>query len=458
MISSVINDEGMPVEIAPGRGDLRFGSVPYTLNLRRFVRLVDRTLSFARIYSEQPLVAATVGWLLRQSRRVPLKVYRRTGENMRERLNPDEHPLARAVIEPWERGSQVELVESQLGPFLVHGNGLTEVEQGAKGAIRFRPVDWRFALPLMPWRDEIAGWRIDRDNPELMHDAPIDTVLHVAAWSPLGPLGVSPLEQLGVSVAVDDAAMRHQRSMLANGARVGAAIEASDAFLGLKPEERKEMMDNLRDDIDDLYAGPENSGRPALLPPGLVWKPAGQTASEAQLIEQRHITREEALAVFGLTKSAYGIVERGAELPEQRQMVYTDGLAPPLIMIEQAINAQLVTHLLREGDEVFCEFDFAGVLRGDRLKEVEAIRDAVATALMTPNEGRDVTNLPRSDQDGMDDFYLPRNNLWPLSVPYPEKGMGPSPSGGKPPPPPPGDEPPGDEPPQNGKVPAGALD
>jgi hypothetical protein len=24
----------------------------------------------------------------------------------------------------------------------------------------------------------------------------------------------------------------------------------------------------------------------------------------------------------------------------------------------------------------------------------------------------------------MDDFYLPRNNLWPLSVPYPAKGMG----------------------------------
>jgi signal peptide peptidase SppA len=35
-----------------------------------------------------------------------------------------------------------------------------------------------------------------------------------------------------------------------------------------------------------------------------------------------------------------------------------------------------------------------------------------------------VLNMPQSDQDGMDDFYLPRNNLWPLSVPYPAKGMG----------------------------------
>jgi HK97 family phage portal protein len=424
VISSVVNDEGVPVEIAPGRGDLRFGSMPYTLNLRRTLRLVDRTLSFARIYAEQPLVAATVGWLLRQSRRVPLKVYKRTGDDGRTRLRPEDHPLARALDTPWERANQINFVEAQLGPFLVHGNGVTEIEEGAKGALRFLPVDWRFTLPLMPWRDVIGGWRVDRDNPEVTRDLPVDQVLHVASWSPLGPLGVSPLEQLGVTIGIDDAAMRHQRSTLANGARVGAAIEASESFLGLKPDERKEMMDNLRSDITDLYAGPENSARPALLPPGLVWKAAGQTAMEAQLIEQRHITREEALAVFNLTKSAYGIVERGAELPEQRQMVYTDGLAPPLIFIEQAINAQIVTHLLREGDEVFCEFDFAGILRGDRLKEVQAIRDAVATALMTPNEGRDVANLPRSDQDGMDDFYLPRNNLWPLAQPYPEKGQG----------------------------------
>jgi hypothetical protein len=104
-------------------------------------------------------------------------------------------------------------------------------------------------------------------------------------------------------------------------------------------------------------------------------------------------------------------------------MAYTDGLAPPLLLIEAALNAQLVRGLLREPD-LYLEFDFAGILRGDRLKEIEALREAIASALLTPNEGRTITNMPRSDQDGMDDFYLPRNNLWPLSVPYPAKGMG----------------------------------
>jgi hypothetical protein len=82
-----------------------------------------------------------------------------------------------------------------------------------------------------------------------------------------------------------------------------------------------------------------------------------------------------------------------------------------------------VRGVLREPD-MYVEFDFAGILRGDRLKEIEALREAIASALLTPNEGRGVLNQPKSDQDGMDDFYLPRNNLWPLKVPYPATGMG----------------------------------
>jgi phage portal protein BeeE len=169
-----------------------------------------------------------------------------------------------------------------------------------------------------------------------------------------------------------------------------------------------------------------------LLPPGLDTKPVGWTSVEAELIQQRLVSREDAGAVLQLPPGCLGFLRDGdAVLAEQRQMGYQDGLAPPLLLIEALLNAQLVRSLMREPDK-YVEYDFSGLLRGDRLKEVQALREAISSALLTPNEGRRIDNRPGSDSPGMDSFYLPRNNLWPLDEPYPDAGTPspPPPQGG----------------------------
>lgn len=416
-----------PVEISLGGGDLRYRSLPFGFApIPTSVGMSGgRRVSFARLFATQPMIAMAVMRLLTWSVRVPFKVYRRTGADSRERLSPADHPLAAALVDPWERGSQAQFVMALLGPMLVHGNAVCEIDSGADDSIRFRPADWRFAKPIMPWRDSIAGWDLDLDDASISRTAGADTVLHTASWSPFGPIGVSPLQQLGVTLSIEDAAQRHQQAMLRNGARPPSAITMTDQFVGMNSDERLALVDSLRQDIASLYAGPENAGRPALLPPGLDWKPVGHTAVEADLMNQRQLTRTEVGGVYMLPPVALGQIERmtGDAIAAQMQLGYTDGLGPPLVMIEQAINAQVVRTLLREND-IFVEADFAGLLRGDRLKEIEAIRAAIATAALTPNESRSILNMPKSDQAGMDDFYLPRNNLFPLSVPYPATGMG----------------------------------
>lgn len=404
---------GPPIEIAAGRGDLRYSSVPSSYPSTSLTTVGGKTASYASLFATQPWVGAAVMRMLTMAVRVPLKVYRRTGDNSRIRLNYGEHPLSTAVLAPWEFGSQADLIMSMLGPLLVHGNGLTEVDQGRSDALRFISDDWRGVAPIQPFASTISGWRISEDGQERTVGA--DRVLHLAWWSPLGPVGVSPLQQLGTTLVVEDAAQRYQRSVFANGARPPSAVTASERFLGLDPDERKMLMANLREDINSIYSGPENGGRPALLPPGLDWKPVGHTAVEAALIDQRKVAREEVCAVYQLPPPMLGILDHAtfSNIETQREMAYTDSLAPPLVLIEQKLNAHLVRGLLRE-DDIFVEFDFAGVLRGDRLKEVQALREAIGTGLMTPNEGRSVLNQPRSDEHGMDQFYMPFNNMQPM--------------------------------------------
>lgn len=409
----VYDPTGAPIELGAGRGDLRYTSQPFegwTPGSRESSLVGGKTVSFGQIFATQVWVAAAVMRLLSWSVRVPLKAYRRTGDDSRERIAPGDHPLAAAIVDPWEGGSQAQLIQALLGPLLVHGNGLTEIDEGRNGTLRFSDVDWRNAEPIQPWARRIAGWRITEDQQTRVASA--DQIMHLAWWSPLGPVGVSPLQQLGVTLGVEDAAQRYQRAMLANGARPPSAIEASADFLGLDPAERQTLLANLRRDITAIYSGPENGGRPALLPPGLTWNAIGHTAVEAALIDQRKVAREEVAAAYLIPPPMLGILDKAtySNIETQREMAYTDSLAPPLVLIEQTLNAHVVRHLLREPD-LFVEFDFAGVLRGDRLKEMQALREAIGTGLMTPNEGRSVLNMPKSEATGMDTFYLPTNNL-----------------------------------------------
>lgn len=428
MSPMIYDPTGQPIEIAPGRGDLRFGSLPGNIYLGPGgVTLIgERPISFARIFATQPWVAAAVMRMLTWAIRVPLKAYRQSSDDSRDRLAPDDHPLARAIIDPWLIGPgpscQAQFVMNCLGPLLVDGNGLTGIESGAGDAIRFDPVDYRFAMPITGLSNRVAGWTVTQSGEEQVFGA--DTAIHLSWWSPLGPLGVSPLQQLDVTLKIEDGAQRYQQALFRNGARPPSAITTSAEFLSLDPEERQQLLDGAREDVTEIYSGPDQAGIPAVLPPGLDWKQVGHSAVEAELVDQRKVAREEICAVYQIPPPMLGILDRATfnNIEVQREMAYTDSLAPPLVLIEQTINAQVVRGLLREKD-VFVEFDFAGVLRGDRLKEIQALREAISIGLFTPNEGRSVLNASRSAEPLADELWMPWNNLRPMRDPPPDGSM-----------------------------------
>lgn len=418
----IIDIDGEPVELGEGRGDLRNSSVPFSMwDGGPFIG--DRPLSFAKIYSTQPWIAISVSRLLTWAIRVPLKLYRRLDdEGGRERLLPVDHPLARALVTPWQRGSQAELVQALLGPLCVHGNALLDIDQGARNQIRFDPTDWRIVTPIRqndqndPF-DDIAGWKVH--NPSGTVDVrSARRTMHLRWWSPLGQMGISPLQQLRSTIISEKAAVEWTINNLKQAARPSGVIELHEAVMNLKPEERRKVYETAVEDFRDNYGGEENAGKLPVMPPGMKWTTADHTtAVEAELASQRTINRNECAAAYHIPPPMIGQLERSTfnNIATLRELAYTDGLAPPLVLIEQLINAHVIDDLLAE-DDLYVEFDLGHILRGDRLKEIKALREGISSALYTPNEGRSALNMPASDAPGADDLYLPTNNLAPIGA------------------------------------------
>ena len=70
----------LPIEVAPGRGNLAYSSSYYPVIPTSLAMLGNRSVSFTRIFQSQPWVAAAVMRLLTWAIRVPLRAYRKADD------------------------------------------------------------------------------------------------------------------------------------------------------------------------------------------------------------------------------------------------------------------------------------------------------------------------------------------------------------------------------------------
>ena len=431
--AEIIPSEPIAIDGNPAN-DLRYGSelvrqegwaYPswYGLHSNPFDPLMTRTpdgrtVSYTQLYATQPWVFATVMRYLTFMQLVPPKVYRRNDDGSKTRLRTKDHPLAAAVEKPWRGGNGNDLVASILMPLLVHGNAAVEVESGAGDAVRFIPRDWRNLSPQMIAAHYISGWTFEDERFDEARTITAERMLHVAWAAPCGPIGVSPLSALGVTLSSEIAAQLYGLYTFKNMARPPSAIKADAEFFGgLEQEERDAILADFREQITARYSGPENAGVPALLPPGLDWTQVGHTAQEAVLIEQRKLNREEVEGVYLMPPPLVGQLDHAtySNIETQKQMGYADTLGPQAVKIAQAITTQVAQDLLGE-DDVFVEIDLNGVLRGSQAERMAQYERGFNIGIYTRNEIRAMENLDRiMDDPTADMYFVQANNMRPAS-------------------------------------------
>jgi HK97 family phage portal protein len=373
-----------------------------------------RAISYTQLYRTQPWVATVVNKLTRQISRLPLKLYEKDSQNNRKQLH--DHPLAELLSKPWERGGPTHLKQKIALPTLLHGNSLIAKLRPSPGAppSSLLPIDWRFVIPhglggiqgaYIP--TDVLFWEIVYPD-EKRFVAPEET-LHFKWEAPDGGLGVSPLQQLGVTIASEDAAQRYTAASFNNATRPSGAV-----VLPADVRNYREIREDIRQEIEQIHGGVDNAFRVAVLGGGLEWKEMGLSAREAELIQTRRVNREEIAAVYDIPPPMIGILDQAtySNIAEQHRMLYVTVLGTWLTMIEETIKAQLID-AEPSWEGLFVEFDISEQLKGDPKVRAAAEAIWVTHGIYTINEIRKLENLPTIDNPVCDMPLIPVNNLAP---------------------------------------------
>lgn len=359
---------------------------------------------YATLYRKQSAVRSVVGFVARNIAQLGLHVYRRHDDDDRQRVR--DHRLVDLLSQPvpgapWM--TQYRMIHSLVVDLCVYDWALLfKASDGAGGWSLMRVPPIRFT-PLgngyWPDRFEIRGPQGGRKE--------IAASEFIFFQGSLGLddslMSIPPIESLRELLAEEYEAGRQRQDFWRNGARVSAVIEHPKTL-------SRPAMDRLDAAFSGKYSrGGTKAGGVPILEEGMTLNTQGtMTSREAQYIESRKLTREEAAAAWHVPPAMAGLTSQApfASIREQHHMLYQDTLGPWLQMIQQDFNAQVVPDF-EDRDGIYVEFNIEEKLRGAFEDQAESLQRAVGGPWMTRNEGRKLRNLPAVD--GGDELIVPLN-------------------------------------------------
>jgi HK97 family phage portal protein len=342
----------------------------------------ERTaMTVSAVYACVRLIAGAIASM-------PLPIYQRTKDGrekidhdlwwmLNEQPNPD---MTAAVFREY-------IVSSKL----LYGDGFAVIHRKnpySPVIDRIEPVN-----PLYIQVKRIEGRRLyivyALDGTAEVHEQ--DDILHFPGIGYDGLRSISPIryaarQAIGLSLAAEEYSAR----FFSNGARPDIALEVPGSLA-------QEQIDLLRDAWANRYGGVSNSHLPAIMSGGMKVHELTMNAVDAALIATRQFQVIDIARIYGVPPFMIGDIDKtsswgsGVEQMGIGFVKYT--LQPHLTRMEQEMNRKFF-----KTSKNFCEFNTAGLERGDIKSRYEAFRIALGRAgepaWMTQNEVRRIENQP----------------------------------------------------------------
>lgn len=293
---------------------------------------------------------------------------------------------------------------------LVKGNAYARIIRSRGNVLRLVPIDPDHIKPVQN-ADWSVSYRYTAPSAAAVMLAP-EEVFHLRGLTLDGINGISLVQQareaIGLALAADHAIGR----VFKNGSFVDGVLQ-TDKTLG------QEAFDRLRDSWAARYSGADNAGKTPLLEEGVKYSLLGSSAKDAQFNETRARQVEEIARVFGVPRPLLMVDETswGSGVEALGRFFVQYGLAPWFEAWQQAIERSLLVG--PEKAQYSAKFNAGSLLRGDMAAQgvyfAQALGAGGHAPWMTPNEVRDLMDLPRhADGDSLTSTMMGHNGGPPL--------------------------------------------
>lgn len=259
------------------------------------------------------------------------------------------HSVLKLLKKPNPAIGGAEFFESVLSYKLVSGNAYVQAV-GPEG----QPPRELYALrpdrvKVLAGRNGVAGgyryqvgerytdFRVDRLTGR-------SAILHLKTFHPLDDwYGLSPVEAAAYSIDQHNQAGAWNQALLQNGARPSGALVVKGEG-GLSGHLSEDQYQRLKGQIDDLYSGPANAGRPILLEGGLDWKELSLSPRDMDFLNAKHAAARDIALAFGVPPQLLGIPGDNtySNLAEARLALWEQTVLPLLDNLCDALNAWLM--------------------------------------------------------------------------------------------------------------------
>lgn len=227
-------------------------------------------------------------------------------------------------------------------------------------------------------------------------------ILHLKLQTRDGFRGLSPITQTAQAIGSAIAGDTLTSSLFENGATPQGVLSTDQSFG--EDEEAEESIQRLKKQWNELYQGPANSGKTAVLEFGMQYQQIQMSAVDTQLIEQRKYSREQIASIFRVPLHMLGSPDgmKYNTVEQTATNFFRDSLMPLVTRLENNINLLLpANHIIKLDEREF--------IRGDRKAQIDNVDKEIKMGVRSINSGAKELGLPTID--GGEVYAISTNNV-----------------------------------------------